>query len=173
MNNQNEYYNLVRKRKSVRDFSRKKIEDDKLKRILESLRLAPSATNSQPWFFYVIKDELREKFNDVFFKECFYPAPVVIAGCALEDQAWVRKTDKMNYAWVDVTIALTEMISAATAEGIGSCWVASYNLDKAVSLLNLPDNMEIVSLVVLGYPNKSFEIEDKKRKDFSEIFQIL
>jgi len=173
MNNQKVYYDLVRSRKSVRNFSGKKIENDKLNRILETLRLAPSATNSQPWFFYVVKDSLRAKFNDVFFKECFYAAPVVVAGCALKDQAWVRKTDKMNYAWVDVTIALTEMISAATAEGVGSCWVASYDLDKADSLLDLPDNMEIVSLVVLGYPEKPLAIEEKKRKSFAEIFKVL
>ena len=173
MNNEVMYYDLVRRRKSVRNFLSKKIEDDKLNRIIETLRLAPSATNSQPWFFYVIKDKLREKFNEVFFKECFYSAPVVIAGCAVKEQAWVRKSDKLNYAWVDTTIALTEMISAATAEGIGSCWVASFDVQKAVVLLDLPDNMEIVSLVVLGYPAQPLVVKEKKRKDSSEIFKVL
>ncbi|MCD6459313.1 nitroreductase family protein, partial [bacterium] len=160
-------------RKSVRKFSGKKIEKDKLSRILETLRIAPSAVNSQPWFFYIIKDDLRERFNDVFFKDCFYPAPAVVVGCAVKEQAWVRKYDNVNYAWTDTAIALTQMISAATAEGIGSCWVASFDVEKTVKLLDLPDNMQIVSLVVLGYPEEPFIAEDKKRKDFSEIIKIL
>lgn len=140
---------------------------------METIRRAPSATNSQPWHFYVIKDGLRESFNKVFYKDGFKDAPVVIAGCAIPRLAWRRKCDNHNYAWVDVTIALTELVSAATAEGLGSCWVASYDMDTARSLLKLPDEYEIVSLIVLGYPKEPLEYSEKKRKSAEEIVTIL
>ena len=167
------FYDVLQSRKSIREFATKDIEPLKLERILETLRRAPSAANSQPWHFYVIKNELRKPFNEVFYKPGFCDAPVVIAGCAIPDQSWKRKSDGKPYAWVDVTIALTEMIAAATAEGIGSCWVAAYDIDKAKELLSLPDSHELVSLVVLGYPKEPLAYDEKNRKSVKDVITLM
>ena len=166
------FYDLYYTRRSVRQFQDKPIEDTVLDRLIETLRRAPSAENRQPWHFYIIKDKLRPQFNEVFYKEGFYQAPVIIAACAVPGKAWVRAEDKINFAWVDVTIALTDMINAAAAEGIGSCWIASFNVNRAEELLNLPDNVELVSLMALGYPDKPLCVEEKNRKTLNEIVTI-
>jgi nitroreductase len=167
------FYDILGRRKSVREFMPAPIEPDKLERIMETIRRSPSAANCQPWHFYIIKDDLRRQFDTVFFKQGFYDAPVVVAGCAIPDRSWKRKCDGKQYAWVDVTIALTELILSATAEGLGSCWVASFDMDKARELLKLPPSYELVSLVVLGYPKEPLEFEEKNRKPKEEIMTVL
>jgi len=168
------FYDIILRRRSVRKFSRKPIDSNIIKRLISILRRAPSAANRQPWFFYVISGSQKEKFNEVFYKKDFSKAPLIIAGCAVEDDSWVRKTDNKKFAWVDVAIALTEMIIAATAEGLGTCWVASFDIEKAKSILGMPDKMEIVSLVVLGYPQKPLAVyHNKKRKKLKEITKFI
>src|SRR3990172_12355336 len=114
------FYQLFTRRRSVREFLDSGIEEEKLARLLNILRGAQSAANRQPWHFIVVRGKEREALNRGFTKEGFRNAPVCIVACAAPDKAWVRKADKKNYAWVDVTIAITEMITAATAEGIAT-----------------------------------------------------
>jgi len=101
------FYELFTRRKSIRDFSERDIDNEVLDRILEIGRRAPSAANCQPWHFIVLRKKTREDFDELL-KKNFASAPVIIVGCAEREKAWVRKADGMNYAWVDVTIALTE-----------------------------------------------------------------
>ena len=117
------FYELFTRRKSVRDFSEKDIDDKVLNRILEIGHRSPSAANCQPWHFIVLRKKDRNDFYGLLQKT-LSSAPVMIVGCAEKEKAWVRKADSTDYAWVDVTIALTEMIAAATAEGLGTCWIA-------------------------------------------------
>ncbi len=165
------FYQILRSRRSVREYQDMPIAKDILERILETGRLAASAANCQPWDFIVMDQNhpKREELNQVFYKDGFLKAPVVIAACAESEKAWVRSADGANYAWVDVTIAVTEMILAATAEGIGTCWVASFDLEKARRILNIPKNIELVTLLTLGYPLEPLDIQEKNRKPMSEI----
>ncbi|HHD12118.1 MAG TPA: nitroreductase, partial [Deltaproteobacteria bacterium] len=84
-------------------------------------------------------------------------------------KAWVRKADGRNYAWVDVTIAVTEMIGAATAEGLGTCWVAAIEPEKVKEILGIPDGIDVVAIIVIGYPVEELKVEEKSRKPLSEI----
>ncbi len=171
-NIKNFYINLY-SRRSVREFSTKPINNETLDRLMMTLQRAQSATNAQPWYFYIIKDKLRPSLNTVFRKEGFKKAPVIIAACAKPEDSWVRKDDDTNFSWVDLSIAITEMISAATSEGIGSCWIASFEMDKAKEIIGIPDNLQLVTLVALGYPQQPLKLEEKKRKPVSEIITIL
>lgn len=164
------FYDLYWRRKSVREFSDRVVEPEKIDRLLESLRRAQSAANRQPWQFVVIvdKDE-RAAISDVFTKEGFKKAPLLIVACADSSQAWTRRADKVNYAWVDVTIAVTEMIGAATAEGLGSCWVAAVDPALVRGKLGIPEHIEIVAIIAVGYPEKELVTEDKARKSLAEI----
>lgn len=172
MENKSElFYQVLRSRRSVRQYADKEIPREALDRILETGRLSPSAANGQPWSFIVISKGHPKwtELHEAFYKDGFRKAPVVIAACAQPAKAWVRKEDSSNYAWVDVAIAVTEMILAATAEGIGACWVASFDLAKARKILNVPDGTEIVTLLTLGYPTEPLDIRKKDRKYMDQI----
>ena len=163
------FYEFLGRRRSVREFLDSGIEEEKLARLLNILRRAQSAANRQPWHFIVVRGKEREALNRVFTKEGFRNAPVCIVACAAPDKAWVRKADKKNYAWVDVTIAITEMITAATAEGIGTCWVAAIDPLEVKKILNIPEDMEVVSIIAMGYPKEGLVWKEKDRKPLEEI----
>ena len=165
----NNFYELYTRRKSIREFSDKEIEEEKLSRIFEVLRRAQSAANCQPWHFIVLKKEGREEFNQLLKHDGFRKSPVIIVACAEPKKAWVRRYDNVNYAWVDVAIAITEMIAACTAEGLGTCWVAAFDPDKARKLLDIPSHIEIVALIPIGYPKTPLVREEKDRKKLGEI----
>ncbi len=163
------FYELFDRRRSVREFDERDIEPEKLDRVLERLRRAQSAANCQPWHFILVRNEGRTSFNEVLTRDGFKKAPVILVACAEPEKAWVRKYDGVNYAWVDVAIALTEMIAAATAEGIGTCWIASMDPDAVKSILGIPDSMEVVGLITMGYPKTPLKREEKNRKPFNDI----
>ena len=138
-------------------------------RLVEVLRRAQSAANAQPWHFIIVDESTRGEFNEVFTKEGFKRAPLVIVACAEPEKAWVRKADGRNYAWVDVAIAVTEMIGAATAEGLGTCWVAAIDPERVKKILSIPDNIDVVGVIAIGYPVKELVREEKNRKPLEEI----
>ena len=163
------FYQLFTRRRSVREFLDSGIEEEKFARLLNILRRAQSAANRQPWHFIVIRGEEREPLKRVFTKEGFKGAPLLIVACAEPSKAWIRKADRKNYAWVDVTIAITEMITAATAEGIGTCWVAAIDPADVKRILNIPEDMEVVSIIAVGYPKEGLVWKEKDRKPLEEI----
>ena len=164
------FYELYERRKSLREYADRPVEPEKLDRLLATLNRAQSAANRQPWHFIVLSDDrARERIADLFTKDGFKRAPLLIVACADPGEAWVRKTDRVNYAWVDVTIAVTEMIGAATAEGLGACWIAAIDAAAVKERLGVPGNIEVVAVIVLGYPGEELRKEDKPRKALSEI----
>ena len=163
------FYELYDRRKSIREFADRPVEDEVLERLLTALNRAQSAANRQPWHFIVTRAGERDALDAALTKECFRKAPVVIVALADPSEAWVRKTDHVNYAWVDVTIAVTEMIGAATAEGIGTCWIASLDPLEVKSALSIPERIEVVGMIAIGYPTQELVKEEKSRKPLAEI----
>lgn len=163
------FYEMYDRRKSVREFADRPVEKEKLGRLLTTLNRAQSAANRQPWHFIVAENKGREALNEAVTKDCFRKAPLIIAACADPSQAWVRKTDNVNYAWVDVSIAITEMIGAATAEGLGACWIASLDPAQVRKALSIPENMDVVALIAIGYPTAELVREEKSRKPLGDI----
>jgi len=149
-------FEAVQKRHSIRAYEPTPIPEEKLKRILESARLAPSAGNIQPWHFVVVKN--REKRETLArggrYARFLAESPIVIVGCG--DQ----KASPNWYA-VDVAIALQNMVLTATAEGLGTCWIGSFNEEKAKSLLNIPDRFRVVALIAMGCPREKLELGSK------------
>ncbi|WP_287584815.1 nitroreductase family protein [Candidatus Borrarchaeum sp.] len=146
-------YEAIRKRKSVRRYKDKEVEQEKLTRILEAARLAPSASNKQEWRFVVVQDkEKRRKLSaeaargQKFVEE----APVVIACCAETDNHEMT-CGQLCYP-IDVAIAIDHITLAAVEEDLGTCWIGAFYEDKAKNILNIPDRIRIVELLTLGYP---------------------
>lgn len=158
-------------RHSVRDYKTDMVEDEKLRKVLEAARMAPTAANRQPFKIYAIhthgrEDDLRKIYN----REWFVKAPVVICICSVPEAAWVRGDGK-NYADVDCAIAMDHMILAATELGLGTCWIGAFNSDAAKNVLNMGSGVEPVVFTPLGYP---VQHEVKKiRKDLKDLVIYL
>ncbi|MEO0071634.1 MAG: nitroreductase family protein [candidate division WOR-3 bacterium] len=164
-----DFYEVIRRRLSIRAYKPEPIPDEVINRILEAGRLAPSAKNYQPWKFIVIRDpKVKEALVPACRNQTFIgQAPVVICACAILDQAWKGMGGYWSAAEVDVTIALEHIILAATAEGLGTCWIGAFKEEEVKKVLNIPEGVKPVALTPLGYPAQ--EPAPRPRKPFSEI----
>jgi nitroreductase len=145
-------YEAITIRKSIRSYRADPIPHDILQRILEAGRMAPSAANRMPWKFIVITEpQKRQSLADL----CTYgrflaESPVVIVGCG------DRKSSPKWYV-VDTTIALENMVLAATGEGIGTCWIGSFPEEKVRDLLKIPEDFTVIALLAVGYPKDGMD----------------
>ncbi|MEM2465923.1 MAG: nitroreductase family protein [Candidatus Bathyarchaeia archaeon] len=148
-------FEAVQARRSVRAYQPTPVPKEKLLRVLEAGRLAPSASNIQPWHFIIVTDaEKRERLAKAPFARFLKEAPVVIVGCG--DQ-------KASPKWfiVDVAIAMQNMVLTATSMGFGTCWVGSFEENNVRQLLKIPENYRVVALLALGYPRRKFDLTGK------------
>jgi len=148
-----DFREVIETRRSVRSYSDKPVPDDALQRVLDAARLAPSANNTQPWEYIVVRDEnLRKQiathsFNQTFIAE----APVIILCCGRryhDPYSWIAD----NMYIVDCTISFDHLTLAARNEGLGTCWIGAFDNDALKKLLNVPDDYDIIMLTPLGYP---------------------
>jgi nitroreductase len=162
-----DFSDLSQQRYSARAYKPDPVEDEKLQRVLEAARLAPTAANRQPFQLIVIQTAGRQaELKRVYHREWFSQAPLVIGVCALPVAAWVRRDGK-NYADVDSTIAMDHLILAATDLGLGTCWVAAFDPVAAREVLQLPDGVEPIAFTPLGYP--ADQPKRKERKPLAEL----
>ncbi|MGM0431748.1 MAG: nitroreductase family protein [Spirochaetota bacterium] len=147
-----EFYETVRKRFSVRSFENKPVEPEKLERILEAARLAPSAKNLQQCRYVVVTDKEKiEQLAQASYNQTFVgEAAAVIVCCSDTDKATMR-CGHAHYT-IDVGIALEHAALAAVAEGLGGCWIGSFKPEEVRKILGIPDSIEVVELYPLGYP---------------------
>ena len=148
-----EYSELITKRYSVRAYRPDQVEDEKLQNVLEAARLAPTAANRQPIQLVVMHTAGREEeIGKIYHRPWFVQAPLVIAVCAFSSQAWVRESDRFNARLIDAAIVADHLILAATNLGLGTCWIANFNMEAACNVLRLPDEVEPIIFTPLGYP---------------------
>jgi nitroreductase len=163
-----EVFSTIEKRRSIRSYENIPVEKNNLHRILEAGRLAPSAANRQPWRFIVVTDKkVKEKMRAAYDEDWFVSAPVIIIGCAVPEEGWIRM-DGQEYWMVDVAIAMQNMILTATELGLGSCWVADFDEKAVRKVLKLPSNIRVVAMTPLGHPIYEKRTE-KSRKPLTEI----
>ncbi len=158
----------IRLRRSVRAYDSRPVPEDVLNDVLEAGRIAPSAMNYQPWHFIVVRDPDRRKaLTDGRYAKFLTQSPVVIVG--LGDK-------KASPTWhvVDTTIALQQMVIAATSKGLGTCWIGSFYEDKVRSALEIPERYTVVAMIALGYPKEKVDLKailarSRSRKDMDKI----
>ena len=157
----------IKKRRSIRKYLPRKVENDKLDRVLEAGRLAPSAKNLQEWRFVVVRDEGRRKrLAEAAKGQTFVgEAQVVIAACATVTD-YVMTCGQLTYP-IDLAIALEHMVLAAAAEGLGTCWIGAFYEEEVKKILNIPPEVRVVALLPLGYPDES--PHPRPRKEIGEI----
>ena len=162
-----EFGELIEQRYSVRAYTNDPIEDEKLRRVLDAARLAPTAANRQPFRLIVVHTKGREEeLRRIYKSEWFVSAPLIICACGVPSEGWTR-FDGRNYTDVDVTIAMDHLILAAANEGLGTCWIAAFDAEAAREVLNLPNEFDPLVLTPLGYP--ADEPKAKRRKELSEL----
>ncbi len=147
-----EVYDSIRIRKSVRSYLNRPVEKEKLDRVLNAVRLAPSASNRQEWRFVVVTDpEARRRLAEEAAGQRFIAeAPIVLAACA-ETDGKIMRCGQTCYP-IDVAIAIDHLTLAAVAEGLGTCWIGSFNPDTVRRILGIPEQIVVVELLPLGYP---------------------
>ena len=146
---------VIKKRRSIRAYLDRPVEPEKMERLLEAARLAPSASNRQEWRFVVVTDAARRTalIKAAGDQEFVGQAPVVIAACA-ETDGHVMRCGQPCYP-IDVAIAVDHLTLQAVAEGLGTCWIGAFYEDQAKQILDIPDEIRVVELLTVGYPAKA------------------
>jgi len=171
-----DYYNLIRNRESVRDYDpKRKIDESVLYRILNAGRLAPSASNRQPWTFLLVSSkEKLEKVRACYQKSWFQQAPHILIIIGDITKSWIRSYDGYNSIETDLAIAMDHIILAAENENVGACWIEDYNFKILSDAISLKENEAIFSITPLGFQNKDYQKHGHKmRKPLEEIIKII
>jgi nitroreductase len=163
------FLELARKRFSVRHFEAKKVEEEKLLQILEAGRVAPTAANHQPQRIIVVRgdvglDKLKKAAN-------IYDAPLAVIVCADRNEAWKRPFDGKDTVDIDASIVTDHMMMEATEIGLGTVWICYFKPDVVRKEFNIPNHMEPVNILAIGYaagPIASPDRHDKARKPMKE-----
>ena len=169
-----DFLELCQQRCSIRDYNDKPVEREKIEYILACARMAPSAVNFQPWTFLVVREEENlAKVRECYHRDWFKTASCYIILCADHEQSWKRKVDKKDFSDVDVAIAAEHIALAATSIGLGSCWVCNFDPAALRENFEIPQNLEPVVILPIGYPTNPNQCHDipKVRKPMTEIIR--
>jgi nitroreductase len=171
------FLELVQHRQSDRAYLDKPVEKEKIGRILEAARLAPSACNSQPWKFVVVTDpkkrlEVANATSSKMLSMNHFTKQAPVQLVVIEESGnftssvggWV--TDK-HYPHIDLGIVAAHITLAATDEGLGSCIIGWCDGKKIQKTLDIPKNKRVMLVILLGYP--ALPLREKKRKITEEI----
>ena len=164
-----DFYEVIGKRHSIRKYKPDAVSEEQLNRILDAAHMAPSGKNGQPWRFIVVRDgELRKKLVGPCRDQAFIAeAPIVIVGCANEDESYQKQGNYMKSWSIDLALAFDHLMLAATVEGLGTCWIGAFDEKEVKKALNIPEHLRVVGLTPLGYPVT--EPKPKPRKPLQEI----
>jgi len=147
-----EFNELIRVRRSIRGYKPDPVPEEVLHRILEAGRLAPTAANRQPFQIIVVTHAAtRSQLREVYDRDWFYTAPLILVGCVEPAKAWQR-ADGFNAAEVDISIVMDHVILAAANEGLGSCWICNFNEPRLKEILGIPPNVRVLAMTPLGIP---------------------
>lgn len=162
-------YEAIKTRRSVRKYQRTPVPQDKLLRIWEAVRWAPSACNLQPWKFLVVNSpDKRAKLKGIL-QDWALEAPVLIIALGNRENAWRRDNESIHP--VDVAIAVEHLVLAATAEGLGTCWICAFDRKRLSAALNIKPEWDPVAVIPLGY--SADDSPRSTRKEIAEIVSVI
>jgi nitroreductase len=145
-----DFFEVIKNRRSIRKYQDKNVEKEKLQKILEAARLAPSAMNRQPYQLFVVTNkDILSKIESACNQK--WAAPIMIAMVSTPKEAWVRD-DKEEFWKADAAIAMNQVSLAAFAEGLGTCWIAAFKENQVKEILGVASDSRIPFLSPLGYP---------------------
>ncbi|MDW5550380.1 nitroreductase family protein [Methanosarcina sp.] len=141
-------FDTIKNRRSIRTYKSERIPQEKLEKLLEAARLAPSAANRQNWKFIVVENEqVKKQLVTACNNQAFVgTASHIIAGIGDLSQKWHQ---------VDLAIALEHIVLEAVELGLGTCWIGAFNEDEVKRLLRIPQDKKVVALLTVGIPDES------------------
>ena len=146
-----DFLKLASERFSVRKFSDNPLEKDVIEKILKAGHVAPTGCNFQPQRILVINsEESLETLKDC--TRCHFDAPCAMLVCYNKDECWTRPYDSNQSGIVDASIVTTHMMLMAWELGVGSTWVMHFNPFRMREAFGIPEDIEPVALLVMGYP---------------------
>ena len=146
------FLELANKRFSVRKYLMKEVEQEKLDLIFKAANVAPTAANRQPVRYFVLRSkEALSKIKEV--TAYHFEAPLWILVAYDCDLSWKNKHTQQDKGDIDSAIVITHMMLQATELGLGTCWIGSFDANKAQTIFNLPSNFVPVAMFPLGYPD--------------------
>ncbi len=157
-----DFYEVIKKRQSIRIYKPDPIPEDALNRILEAFRAAPSWANTQSWELVLvteseIKEQLQQSLsgtNPAF--SAIVDAPILVCALGITGRSGFYKgkavTRRGDWVMFDLGIAVEHLCLAAAAEGLGTVHVGLFDYQKADKILNLPNDRTVIELIPLGYP---------------------
>ena len=170
---------ILEARRSIRGYISQPVNEEDIKAIFESARVAPSACNSQTWRFIAVTDRTviqkiaQEGMRLVVRNAWIETAPLIIVGCSQLDILANRigsLVTGIEYYQIDLGIAMEHIVLKATELGLGTCWIGWFNEKKIKEILEIPKTIKVLALLTVGYPKDTDETSVKKRKPLEEIF---
>jgi nitroreductase len=161
---------IIKNRRSVRDFTDQQIPESVTDVLIEALRWAPSAGNLQSRkFYFVFNENIRNMLARAGLKHDFVSfiarAPLIIVACA--DHRISSRYGERGlhlYCIQDTAASIQNLLLAAHDLGLGTCWVGAFKEEKAKEILDLPDNLRPVVIVPVGYPARTPKAPDRVPK---------
>lgn len=163
-----DYNSLLTQRYSCRNYRTTPLSRQQILDVLEGARLAPSACNFQPWTFVVVTDPEVKNQILAISRPAFRQAPALIVSCGHHDKAWHRPADGKDHTDVDISIAVEHICLSAANLGLGTCWVCNFDVPATSRALGLPENVEPIALIPIGYPADE-TVPEKNRKTLQDI----
>jgi len=151
-----EVFEAIKTRRSIRAFTNEEVSEEEVKKLIDAARQAPSAGNIQPWEFIIMRNPQRKRrltvaaLDQTFIEE----APVVIVVCANEARSGrgYGARGVTLYCLQDTAAATQNMLLAACALGLGTCWVGAFNEEEVRKVVNVPREIRPVAIVPVGHP---------------------
>ncbi len=167
-------FEAIKNRRSIRTFERKAVSEEQVERLIDAARHAPSAGNIQPWEFVIVRDQQIKKqlsvaaLNQSFIEE----APVVLVVCANEARSGQGYGSRgVNlYCIQDTAAAIENMLLAAYAIGLGTCWVGAFREEIVRKVLKTPYHIRPVAIIPVGYPSR--ESAPRGRRPIGDIVHL-
>jgi nitroreductase len=164
-------FEAIKNRRSVRAFTNEPVSDEEVMKIIDAARWAPSAGNIQPWEFVIVRNpEIKHGLSAAALDQTFIEeAPVVIVVCAnqLRSSRGYGSRGVNLYCLQDTAAATQNLLSAAYALGLATCWVGAFEEEEARKVLRIPSGVRPVTIIPVGHPAEKPETPD--RRPLSEI----
>lgn len=174
-----DFLDLVRTRQSVRRYIGRPVEPDKLEKMIEAVRLAPSASNSQPWTLVIVNDPevktnlARATFSQaVSFNKFALDAPLFVVFVIERPKVITQIGSSIKdreFPLIDIGIAAEHFCLQAAALGLGTCMIGWFNEKKVRQLLGIPANKRIGLIISVGYAPEDYPLRKKIRKPVEEM----
>ncbi len=168
----------IDERQSIRKYLDKPIADDVIQRLIESARIAPSGSNTQPWHFIIVRDpKIKDQIAQVAHNQKWMLTAPLFIVCIADIKSRITEEGpiideespqhEVKQIIRDTSIAIEHLVLEATNNNLGTCWVSWFTQNEIRPVLNIPNDKYVVTILTVGYHNE--KLKSRNRKDIKEI----